>query len=86
MVSLKILLIIYPKNETVIKVTNSNKSLQSFYKIGIPKNFAKFTRKQVCWILFYDKFEGLQPATLFNKRLLCRCFPENLVNFLVISF
>ena len=86
MVSLKIPSIIYRKNETVTKLINSNESVQSFYKIGIPKNFSKFTRKQVCWILFYDKFEDLQPATLFNKRLLCRCFPDNFVNFLVVSF
>ena len=27
---------------------HSNKSVQSFYKIAILKNFAKFTRKHLC--------------------------------------
>ena len=62
MVLLKTFLIIYPKNNK----QDSNKSMQSFYKIGILKNFAKFTRKHLCRNLFFNKFPGLQPATLFN--------------------
>ena len=27
--------------------------VQSFYKIDILKNFAKFTRKHLCWSLFF---------------------------------
>ena len=45
---------------------HSNKSVQSFYKIAILKNFAKLTRKHLCWNLFFNEFSGLQPATLFN--------------------
>ena len=50
--------------------------MQSFYKIGIFKNFPKFTRKHLCWSLFFNKFAGFQPATLFNKRPQCRCFSD----------
>ena len=50
MVLLKILLIIYPKNNK----QNSNKSVQSFYKLGILKNFAKFTRKHLRLSLFFQ--------------------------------
>ena len=28
------------------------KSVQLFYKISVPKNFAKLTRKHLCWISF----------------------------------
>ena len=50
--------IIYPKN--VIKKNHNNKSVQSFYKIAILKNFAKFTRKHLCWNPFFIEFSGLQ--------------------------
>ena len=29
--------------------------LQMFFKIGVLKNFAKFTGKHLCWSLFFDK-------------------------------
>ena len=32
---------------------------------------------------FVSKFTGLQPATLFEKRLWYRCFPWNFVKFLI---
>ena len=56
---------------------HTNKNVQSFYKIVILKNFAKFTRKHLSWRLFLSKFTGLQPATLFNRRFQHRCFPLN---------
>ena len=82
MVLLKTFLIIYPKNDK----QNSNKSVPSFYKIGILKNFAKFTRKHQCWNLFLNKFSGLQPATLFNYSLQRRCLPVNYPKFLIMPF
>ena len=51
--------------------------MQLFYKIGILKNFSKFARKHLCWSLVFNKFAGLQPATLFYKSLQRRCFPIN---------
>ena len=35
-------------SKTVIK--------ESFYKIGVLKNLAKFKRKHLCWNLFLNKF------------------------------
>ena len=53
---------------------------------GVLRNFAKFTGKQLCKSLFFNKVAGLSPATLLKKRLLHRCFPVNFVKFLGISF
>ena len=33
---------------------HSDESVQSFYKLGILKNFAKFTRKHLCLSLFFS--------------------------------
>ena len=59
-----------------------SKSAQMFSEVGILKTFAKFTRKHLRWSLFLNKlaglkFVGLQPATLFKKKLKRRCFPVN---------
>ena len=61
----------------IIKIGVTENPLQSFYKIGILKNFAKLTRRHLCWSLFFDKSSGLQSATLFNKRLQRRWFAVN---------
>ena len=34
-------------------------------------NFTKFTGKNLCQSLFFDKVAGLRPATLLKKRLFC---------------
>ena len=36
---------------------------------SVPRNFAKFTGKHLCQILFFDKLADLRPATLLKKRL-----------------
>ena len=46
-----------------------------FYKKGVLKNFAKFTGKDLCQILFSKK-----------KKLWHRCFPVNFAKFLRILF
>ena len=38
------------------------------------KNFAKLTRKHLCWSLFFNKIAGLGLVTLLKKRLRHRCF------------
>ena len=48
-----------------------------FCKIGVLKNFSKFTGKHLCQSLFFSKVAGLKPATLLKKRLWPRCFPVN---------
>ena len=42
---------------------------QVFYKKGVLKNFAKFTGKNLCESLFFDKVAGLESETLLKKRL-----------------
>ena len=51
-------------------------------KKGVLKNFAKFTRKHLCWIFFYNKVAVPRPASLFKKRLWHRSLPVNFANFL----
>ena len=43
-------------------------------KIGVLRNFTKFTGKDLCQSLFFNKVAGLRPATLLKKRLWQRCF------------
>ena len=57
-----------------------------FCKKGVLWNFAKFTGKQPCQSLFFNKVAGLRPETLFKKRLWHRCFPVNFVKFLRTPF
>ena len=50
-----------------------------FYKIGTPKNFAKFTGKHWCWSLFSIKLKAFMPGVrnffedLFNRTRLGDC-------------
>ena len=46
-------------------------------EIGVLKNFAKFTGKQLCQSLFLNKITGH-----FLKNLWHRCIPVNLAKFL----
>ena len=55
-------------------------------KKGVFRNFAKFTGKNLCQSLFFNKVAGLRPATLFKKRLRHRCFQVNFAKFLRASF
>ena len=55
-------------------------------KNGVPKNFAKFARKNLCQCLFFNKVGGLRPATLLKKRLWHRSFPVNFAKFLRTPF
>ena len=50
------------------------------------RNLTKFTGKQLCQSLFYNKVVGLRPATLLKKRLWHRCFPVNFVKIQRASF
>ena len=49
---------------------------EGFCKKGILKNSTKFTRKHLCWSLFFNKVSDLRPTTLLKKRLRHRCFQE----------
>ena len=47
------------------RIDRSSRS-QIFFKIGVLKNFAKFTRKQPCWSLFLITLQVWKPATLLK--------------------
>ena len=63
-----------------------------FSKKGVLKNFANFTRKQLCRSFFSTKFQaleslfnnvsGLQACNFIKKRLRHRCVPVNIAKFL----
>ena len=53
-----------------------------FYKNGVYKTFLKFTGKDLCLSLFFNKVAGLKPGTLLKKRLWHRCFLVTFVKFL----
>ena len=50
------------------------------------RNFAKFTRKDLCQGLSFNKVTGLRPATLLKKKLWRRCFLVNFAKFLRTPF
>ena len=53
-----------------------------FCKKGVLKNFAKFTGKDLCQSVFFNKVAGFRPAILLKKRLWHWCFPVNFTKFL----
>ena len=55
---------------------------QMLIKIGVIKNFAKFTGKHLYWDTFLIKLHALRP----EKRLQLRCFPKKFAKFLWTSF
>ena len=57
-----------------------------WWKKGILKNFAKFTGKQMCQSVFFNKVSGLRSAFLLKKRLWHRCFHVNFAKFLRTPF
>ena len=58
---------------------------QMFLKIGVLKNFANFTGKQLRYNFYLIKLKALSPATLL-KRLQHRCFPVKFLKFLRTPF
>ena len=52
-----------------------------FCKKGILRNCTRFTGKDLCQSIFFNKVAGLRPATILKKILWHRCFPVNFVKF-----
>ena len=50
-----------------------------FCKIGLLKDFAKFTGKHLCRSLFLNKVVGFRSAILLKKRFRNKCFPVSFV-------
>ena len=70
--------------EFTINKRSSNQ--RSSLRIGVLRNFAKFTGKPLCQSLFLNKVAGVRPATLLKKRLRQRCFPVNFAKLIRTSF
>ena len=71
---------------TMCTTQRSSRS-QMFCKIGVCKNFAKFTEKHLCQSLFCDEVVGIAwSTTLLLKTLQHRCFPVNFPKFLRALF
>lgn len=47
------------------------------YKLGVLKNVAKYKRKHLCWIHFFNDVADLQTATLLKRDLQYKCFSVN---------
>ena len=62
------------------KMITKHKNVQFFLKI------LQNSHENTCAGVFFNKFAGLKPSTLFNKRLQQGRFPVNFVKFLIILF
>ena len=91
-----ILLLPWDTYQDISQNKNAGTSFCSGHFIALPKifwklynglrNFTKFTGKQLCQSLFFNKVAGLRPATLLKKRFWHRFFPVNFVKFLRTPF
>ena len=57
-----------------------------FCKKGVYKNLAKFTGKHLCQNLFFNKSDGVRPATLLKKRTLTQVFSFEFCGILKNTF
>ena len=65
---------------------NRRNHRRSSVKIGVLKNFTKFTGKHLCQSLFFNKVVSLRSTTLSKRGLSNKCFPMNFVKFLRTPF
>ena len=79
---------IVQEKKCLVDLTLREKSTRSevFSKKVVLRNFAKFTGKHLCQLLFFNKVVGMRPATLLKKRLWHSCFPVNFTKFLRTPF
>ena len=66
----------------VLSIYSSSSHQRYSIKIGVLKNFVKFTGKHLCQSLFFNKLADLRPITLLKKRIWHRCFPVDFTKFL----
>ena len=55
---------------------------RSSTKKTVPKNFAIFTGKHLCWSLFFNEVADLQGCNFSNNGLQHSCFSVNIAKFL----
>ena len=53
---------------------NRSSRSEVFCQKGVLRNFAKFTGKDLCQSLFFNKVKGLRPAILLKKKSLVHVF------------
>ena len=68
----------------MVKLSEAVVQRCSFKKVFL--EISQNSQENTCQGLFFNKVEGLRPATLFKKRLWHRYFPVNFAKFLSISF
>ena len=61
-------------------------SLRGLPQKCVLKNFAKLTGKHLCRSIFFNKVEGLKPATLLKKSFRHRYFAMNFAKYLGTPF
>ena len=64
-----------------IQMTTRSSHQRCSVRKGVLRNFAKFTGKHLCQVLFSHKVTGPEPAALLKKRLWHRSFPMNFAKF-----
>ena len=69
-----------------IQMTIRNAHQRCFVRKGVFRNFAKFTGKGLCQVLFFNKVAGPKPATLLKKGIWHRCCLVNFAKFLRTPF
>ena len=56
------------------------------FEKGAFKNVTKFTEKDLCQSLFFNKVAGIRPATLLEEIIRHRCFLVNFTKSLRVFF
>ena len=75
------------KEKNLIRIERNNATIknnrsQILLKIGVSENFAKFTRKHLCQIHFFNEVVGIQDATALKKRLSYSFFSLNFAKYI----
>ena len=52
-----------------------------FFEKDVIKHFANFTRKHLCWSLFFNRVTGQRACSFIKKRLQHRCVLVKLAKF-----
>ena len=80
------LLILLSRNWSSRCIFVRSSSPEVFCRKGVLRNFLKFTGKDLCQSLFFNKVAGFGPATLLKKKLWHRCLPVNFAKILRTPF
>ena len=79
--------ILYPKTSKEfyhhIKISEKYNEQKVFYKITVLNYLAIFTKKYLCWCLFFNKKVGLQGWNFIKKRLQHSSFLLNIAKILI---